>query len=79
MRKKTFHYWLAPLLLLTYLASATPVPLTIPYTSSYKAPARVSEECVGNEAGEYPCSEVDLKGFFSASNMVGSTTKKLSE
>ena len=79
MRKKTFNSWLTLFIFRMRLMGAAPVPLPAPYNTIYKAPVQVGEECIGNEAGEYPCAEVDLKGFFSASNIVGSTTKKLSE
>jgi len=85
MRKKTFHSWLALFILQKNLAGAIPVPRqtkppqTIPYKFRFTGPPQVSEECIGNEAGEYPCSEVDLKGFIGADQMLGSTTKKLSD
>ena len=65
------------IVLASFQISSTASQGTAELESNYTT--MLNDQCTGNLAGEYPCSEVDLTGFLSVSNMAGTSTNKLNE
>ena len=71
------HILSSILILAAFYISSTVSQGTAELEANYTT--MLSDQCTGNLAGEYPCSEVDLTGFLSVSNMEGTSTNKLNE